>query len=214
MKTPAFQTKAANAADDQAWLENLSRAGAGGTDDLRLQVIKGTVAQGQTPLVELRAIGRTPEVAKKKAEVSIARLAAVHQEMAAPPLAKMNSELKILREKLVISESENVRLSKLASTAGGLEERLSQTALMNAVRDMKNAELRSNVLALETAMTVPATQPTKAFEEVYVSARPVAPKKSLLLALGTIGGLLAGVLWVFIADAWRRAREERAARPD
>ena len=207
IKTPAFQIKTANAADDQAWLENLSRADAGGTDDLRLQVIKGTVAQGQTPLVELRAIGRTPEVAKKKAEVSIARLAAVHQEMAAPTLAKMNSELKLLREKLAISESESVRLSKLASAAGGLEERLSPMSLMNNVRVLKEVELRQNILALEMAMSFPATQPTKAFEEVYVSARPVAPKKSLLLALGTIGGLLAGVLWVFIADAWWRAKE-------
>jgi hypothetical protein len=174
-------------------------------------VIKGTVAQGQTPLVELRASGRTPEAAKKKAEVSIARLAAVHQEMAAPPLAKMNSELKILREKLVISESESLRLSKLASAAGGLEERLSPMSLMGNVRRLKDAELRQNILALEMALSIPATQPTKAFEEVYVSARPVAPKKSLLLALGTIGGLLAGVLWVFMADAWRRARAQRSS---
>ena len=211
IKTPAFQIKTANAAGDQAWLENLSRADAGGTDDLRLQVIKGTVAQGQTPLLELRAIGRTPEVAKKKADVSIARLAAVHQEMAAPTLAKMNSELKLLREKLVISESESLRLSKLASAAGGLEERLSPMSLMNNVRVLKDVELRQNILALEMAMSFPATQPTKAFEEVYVSARPVAPKKSLLLALGTIGGLLAGVLWVFVADAWWRAKEQRRA---
>jgi hypothetical protein len=212
MKTPVFQIKAANAADDQEWLENISRVGMGGTDDLRLQVIKGTVAQGQTPLVELRATGRTPEVAKKKAEVSIACLASVHADMAAPSLAKMNAELKLLKEKLVISESESVKLSKMASTTGGLEERLSPMVLLNNVRGLKDAELRQNILALEMALSIPATQPTKAIEETYVSARPVAPKKSLLLALGTIGGLLAGILRVFVADAWRRAKTAREGR--
>lgn len=212
MKAPAFQIKAAKAADDQAWLENISRAGVGGTDDLRLQVIKGTVAQGQTPLIELRVTGGTPEVAKKKAEVSIVRLASLHEEMAAQPLAKMNSELKLLREKLAVSESESVKLSKMASTVGGLEERLSPMALMNNVRVVKDVELRQSIIALEMALSTPATQPTKALEEIYVSARPVAPKKSLLLALGTLGGLLAGVLWVFVADAWRRARAAREKR--
>jgi uncharacterized protein involved in exopolysaccharide biosynthesis len=55
----------------------------------------------------------------------------------------------------------------------------------------------------------PATQPAKALEAVYVADKPVSPKKTLLLALGLIGGLLAGVVSVFFVDAWRRARTQR-----
>lgn len=212
MKTPAFQQRSAAAAGDQAWKERLSVYGTGGTDDLRLQVIKGTVAQGQTPLVELRAIGRTPEVAKKKAEVSVAQLASVHEELAAPPLAKMKAELKVLKEKLAISELEGAKLARMASSTGGLEERLSPMLLMNYVRGLKDAELRQSILGLEMALGVPATQSTRAMEEIYVSAKPISPKKSLLLALGSVGGLLVGVIWVFIGDAWRRAKRERAGR--
>lgn len=212
MKTPAFQIKAAALADDQAWQENLFTAGTGGTDDLRLQVIKGTVAQGQTPLIELRAVGRTPEIAKKKAEVSIAQLASVHEGIAEPSLAKMKAELKVLKEKWAISESESARLAKLASATGGIEERLSPMALMGNVRRIKDAELRQSILALEMALGAPATQPTRTIEEIYVSARPVSPKKTLLLALGAISGLLAGVLWIFVANSWQRAKVARAGR--
>ena len=212
MKTPAFQRKAAAMADDQAWQENLATAGSAGTDDLRPQVIKGTIAQGQTPLLELRAIGRTPETAMRKAEVSIAQLASAHTEMAAPPLAKMKAELNVLKGKLAIAESESARLSKMASATGGIEERLSPMALMDSVRGLKEVELRQSILGLETALGVPATQPTKAIEEIFVSAKPVSPKKTLLLGLGLIGGLLAGILWVFGSDAWRRARAARESR--
>lgn len=212
MKTPAFQRKAASLAGDQVWQESLSTAGVSGTDDLRPQVIKGTIAQGQTPLVELRAIGRTPDVAKKKAEVSIAQLALLHEEMAAPPLAKMKAELTVLKDKLAISESETARLTKMASASGGLEERLSPMTLLGNVRGLRDSELRQNILGLEMALGVPATQPTKAIEEIYVSAKPISPKKALLLALGSIGGLFAGMLWVFMSDAWRRARVSREGR--
>lgn len=35
-----------------------------------------------------------------------------------------------------------------------------------------------------------------------------APKKTLLLVLGLIGGLMVGVAAVFFVDAWRRAKRE------
>lgn len=209
MKTPAFQRRVAARAGDQAWQDSLSNAGSAGTDDIRLQVMKGTVAQGQTPLVELRAVGQSPEVAKTRATESVAVLAALHEEMAAPVVAKMNAELKVLREKLAISESESAKLAKIAATSVGVEERLSPMTLMGNVRRQKETDLRQSILGLEMALVHPATLPTKAIEEIFVSARPIAPKKMRLLAFGFIGGLLAGVLWVFIIDACRRARASR-----
>ena len=38
------------------------------------------------------------------------------------------------------------------------------------------------------------------------------PAKALPIALGIIGGLLVGVMFVFVSTAWRRARMERLAR--
>ena len=64
-------------------------------------------------------------------------------------------------------------------------------------------------MAYETALMPPATQPAKALEGIFVVDKPVSPKKGLLLALGIIGGLLGGVLGIFVADGWRRARVVR-----
>ena len=83
---------------------------------------------------------------------------------------------------------------------------------MTGLRVQKASELfaqRQAIVALETALSAPATQPTKAIEAVFVTDKPVSPKKTLLLALGLIGGLLAGVVAVFFVDAWQRAKRER-----
>lgn len=204
MKTPAFQLKAATAMGDQDWLDALSNSNTGITKDLSLQVIKATVGPGQTPLVELKVIGGTPDIAKKKAEISVAQLAKIHEEIAAPTLSKMTAELNLMKQKLALAEKENRSLNKAAASAGGVEERISPMSLMGTVRAQKETELRQSILELETALSVPATQPTKTIEEIYVSARPVSPKKALLLALGLVGGLLAGIVAAFVADGWGR----------
>ena len=210
MRTPAFQFKAATAAQNQDWLDSLSSSASGVAKDLSLQVIKATVGPGQTPLVELKALGATPEIAMKKADISVTQLAKIHEELAGPTLSKMNAELTLLKQKLAIAEKESASLNKVAASAGGVEERISPMALMGSVRALKETELRQGILELEMALSVPATQPTKTIEEIFVSNRPVSPKKALLLALGLVVGLLAGVLAVFVVDAWRRAKQDRA----
>lgn len=206
MKTPAFQLKVATSAGDQDWLDALANSNTGVAKDLSLQVIKATVGAGQSPLVELKTMGGTPEIAKKKAEISVSQLAKIHQEIAAPTLSKMNAELSLLKQKLAIAEKENRSLNKAAASAGGVEERISPMSLMGTVRAQKETELRQNILGLETALSVPATQPTKTIEEIYVSARPVSPKQTLLLVLGLVGGLLAGIVVAFVVASWRRSQ--------
>ena len=69
--------------------------------------------------------------------------------------------------------------------------------------------LRQSVFALENSLLPPLTQPARLLEAIFVSQKAVSPKKGLLLALGLVGGLLAGVMSVFISGAWQRAREHR-----
>lgn len=214
MKTAAFQRRLAEALDDQEWLQSIARSPSGSTKTLSPQVIRGTVGPDQVPLIELRAAGQTPEAARRKAEAAVAELARVHAELAQPALARMRADLAISREKLASAERDLAALTKLAEAAGIRDERFTQLALMTSLRIQKEAETfgqRQLIMALETAMEPPATQPARAIEAIFVPERPVSPKKSLLLVLGIIGGLLAGVLWVFVGDAWRRARAAREA---
>jgi hypothetical protein len=130
-------------------------------------------------------------------------------------LEKMQADLGIAKEKLASAERELDGLNKMAAGAGIKDERFTQLSLIASLRVQKEAEVfgqRQNIMAYETALMPPATQPAKALESIYVGSKPVSPKKSLLLALGGIGGLLAGVVLVFFTDAWRRAKAGRGNR--
>jgi LPS O-antigen subunit length determinant protein (WzzB/FepE family) len=214
VKTPAFQSRVAEVLGDQQWLGDIVQSNSGQTKDLALQVIKATTGPDQVPLIELRASSSTRETAQKKAEAVIGQLSKVHAELAQPAVARMRADLAISREKLASAERDLESLTKLGSSASVKDDRFTQLALVTSLRIQKEADTfnqRQMILALETALAAPATQPVKAIEPVFVADRPVSPKKTLLLALGLVGGLLVGVMWVFVADAWKRARECRSA---
>jgi len=199
---------------DQRWLDDIVRFGAGAGKVLSLQVIKGTAGQ-QVPLVELRASGESPQAAQRKAEVTVAELAKVHDELAQPTLARMRADLAIGREKLASAERDLLSITKLVTAAGVKDERFTQLALMTSLRIQKEAETygqRQMILAIENALEPPATQPAHTIEAIFVPTKPVSPKRGLLLALGGACGLMAGVLWVILRDSWRQTRDTRKLR--
>jgi LPS O-antigen subunit length determinant protein (WzzB/FepE family) len=217
MKTPTFQMAVAQGIGSQDWIDALSRSGGSAVDYLTLQVAKATIGQTAAPLMELKAKAGSPAEAQKIAEVAIQELSKRQGEIARPAIERMQGDLAIAKEKRQSAQTDLESLGKLVSSAGVKDERFTQLSLMNNLRLQKESELffqRQMVAALEAALNPPATQAARAIEAVYVSEKPVSPKKSLLLVLGTIGGLLVGVLWVFGADTWRRARDKRTARPD
>jgi uncharacterized protein involved in exopolysaccharide biosynthesis len=208
MRTTTFQRRVAEALNDQKWLQGMARSATGTTQVLSLQMTKGA------PLIELRATAESPEIAGRRAEVAVAELIRVHDEMARPALTRLRGDLAIERERLASAEQERLSLTKLMEAVAVKDERFTQLALTTSLRTAKEAEtfaLRQSITALETALEAPATQSTRAIETLFVPERPVQPKKALLLILGAIGGLLVGVMWVFISDSWRRARRGRTA---
>ena len=211
MKTPAFQRRVAEALGDQEWLEDISQSSSGVTKDLTLQLIKAT-ATSDVPLIELRATASNPEAAQRKADGAVGQLIKIHAELAQPALIRMRSDLAIAREKLASAERDLELLKKLVMSASVKDDRFTQLALMTSLRIQKEAETygqRQIIMAMETALEPPATLPAKTIEAVYSSDKAVSPKKTLFLVLGLIGGLLIGVIWVFVGDAWRKARTAR-----
>jgi len=207
MKTPAFQRRVAEAMNDQEWLQNMARFATGITKTLSFQVIDGSV-----PLIEVRAEGENPEIAQRRTEATIAELVKAHDELAQPALTRLRSDLEIQREKLASAERDLVALAKSVETTVVKDERFTQIALMTSLRTQKEAETfaqRQTISALETALSAPATQPTRPIERIFVPEKPISPKKALLLILGSMGGLLIGILWIIFTDSWQRARRKR-----
>ena len=215
MKTPTFQLRVAEATGNQAWRDDLMRSAAGVTQYISLQIVKATATPGSAPLIELKANADTPELARKIANETIKELAKRESELAKPMINKMQQDMAIARERLAGAERDLEALNKLVVNAGVKDDRFTQLSLMTDLRVQKEAEVfrqRQSINALQTALSAPYTQTAEALEGVFVTDKPVSPKKALLLALGLIGGLLAGVVAVFFVDAWRRAQQERVGR--
>ena len=211
MKTPSFQLRVAHDIGDQDWVGTLKRSSGAGSDILTLQIAKAT-ATSASALIELKAKGVSAEAARKIADAVVLELARRHAEITKPTIDRMQSDLALAKEKRQRAEQDLESLSKLVATAGVKDDRFTQLSLMTSLRLQKEAELfsqRQMVTALETALSPPATQAAQAIEAIFVSDKPVSPKKGLLLALGLIGGLLAGIVAVFVADGWRRAKEAK-----
>ncbi len=208
MKTSSFQFGVAERMGHQAWSNDLLSSFSSAGKHLSLQVAKATAA-GPMPLIELKATGESEEKAKAIADATVLELANRHADIAKPLVEKLNFDLLIAKEKLAGAEKELESITKLVANVGVKDDRFAQLSLMTALRVQKEAEAfaqRQAIMALENSLIAPATQPAKAIEAVFVTNRPVSPKKGLLIALGLVGGLLAGVVAVFVTDAWRRAR--------
>lgn len=208
MKTSSFQFGVAERLGHQAWTDDLLSSFSSGGKHLSLQVVKATAA-GPMPLIELKASGENEEKAKAIADATVLELANRHAEIAKPLLDKLNLDLIIAKEKLTSAERELEGITKLVTNVGVKDDRFAQLSLMAALRVQKEAETfaqRQSIIALETSLVAPATQPAKAIEAVFVTNRPASPKKGLLIALGLVGGGLAGVVVVFVTGAWRRER--------
>jgi LPS O-antigen subunit length determinant protein (WzzB/FepE family) len=208
MKSSAFQMTVAQALGDQQWVSALQDGG-------NPTLLTVSSPKGALNLIDLKTKGDSPEAATKIATTAITELAKRHAEIAKPAVERLTIDAGIAREKLRRAESELEGLNKLMAGASVKDERFTQLSLMTNLRVQKEAEIfyqRQMLSALDGALSPPNTQPARALEDVFVSDKPVSPKKRLLLALGLVGGLLLGVLWVFVSSAWRQARESRQAR--
>ena len=206
MKSSAFLFAVAKAADDQRWMAALQN-GRGPS------VLSVVLSKGTSQLIDLKVKADSQEAAKKILGAAIQVLAKRHAEITKPAVDRLNHDADLAREKLKRAESELERLNKLTIGVGVTDERFAQISLITDLRVKKEAEIfqqRQMLSDLNGALSTPNTLPAHAIEEVFVSDRPVSPKKGLLLAQGLVGGLLVGVASVFVSCAWRQARGRRS----
>lgn len=211
LKSPSLLLEVAKVVGDQQWVDQIENGG--GLQLLTVQVKKAPSPTIESKMIEVRVRARSPEYAKKITEVATAKVIERQDELAAPVLKKLRFELSVAKEKLIKAEQDLAALSKVIASTVVKDERFSQVSLLTTTKMQKESEiffLRQTVFSTENSLLPPMTEPAKIFEAVYVSRSPVSPRKGVLFALGLFGGLLAGVVSVFISSAWRQARERRS----
>jgi uncharacterized protein involved in exopolysaccharide biosynthesis len=205
-KSAMFVLEAAKKSGSEKLAERIS-IGDGLTGEyVKAQLIK------ETSLVELKTAGDTPDSSKKLNDMLAQQLAERHEVLGAPLKEKLKAEIALVREKLNTAERELVDLSSIASVKTPTNVQFSAASLLVSQRIQKQSEvfgLRQQLTNLELMMVSPATQSTQALEMPFVPVKPVSPKTYLLIAQGVIGGLLLGMLAVFLKEGWLRAKRAR-----
>lgn len=209
MRTPAFQLRVAEIAKQEEWISELKRSPKvlAEAEHLSVNVVKATAAMGNSALIEVRARADSVDEARRIVDAAVGELARTHAEIGKPTIGRMRLDLAIARERQVSAEKELAEVGKVVANAGVKDDRFTQLSLMTALRVQKESELfnqRQTIMALETALDAPATQGAKVIEDTFAWEMPVSPKKGLLIAVGLVGGTLAGLISVFTAYARRR----------
>jgi hypothetical protein len=193
-----------------AFLERVfERAGAHG--QLAVQVIKATATEA-SPLIELKVAGSSPEHLARIGESAVIELVQSEEPLARPWIELIHGEIRLAEERIARVDKDVSDSWKLVLEGASKSNRAGDAALLAAIKERQQQDLsvyRQTIAVAQAALA--ATRPAHAIEPFSVGGVPVSPKRNLLFALGTIGGLLAGVIWVFVSDAWRRARAARKA---
>lgn len=206
LKSPSFHLEVAQDVGDLAWVNQVE-------DGNGKQVLSASVPKASPSMIELKVKARSPDFAKKIADTATAKLIKRQDELSAQVLSRIRFDLSVANEKLAKAEEDLSSLSKTISSAGGKDERFSQISLLMSIKLQKESDvfaLRQSVFTLENSLLPPSTQPARVLEAIFVSQKAVSPKKGSLLALGLVGGLLMGLMWVFVSGAWQRARQQRS----
>ena len=211
LRSPSFILDVAKDVGDEQWATKI-RSGLG-SQVLMAQVQKSLNPATESKIVEVKVRARSPEYAQRIAENAIAKVIKRQNELSAQALEKIRFDLAVAKERLVKSEQDLAIWNKTLGATAMKEERPSQVALLTTIMAQKQSEIfssRQSVFSMEISLLPPLTQPARVLEAIFVSQQPVSPNPALLMALGLVGGLLFGVMSVFVFSAWRQARERCA----
>lgn len=206
LRSPSFLREIAVEVGDSAWVDQIDAGVQGRTLVAKIQ--KATPS-----MIEVRVVTGSPDSSKKIAELSTARLIRRQTELVSRVVAKVEFDISVLKEKLGKSESDLTALSKAIDPTNVKNDTFSQLSLLTSLRMQRESDsfaLRQSIYALENSLLPPLTQPARVLEDIFVSNKPVFPKKGVLLAMGLVAGLLVGVMLVFVSGAWRLARARRS----
>ena len=204
ISSPSFRLEVAKKNGDEKLFERLSDS-ATGVSVISVSLIKGS------QLLSLIVSGETIDSAIKLNEVVLDTLRMRHDAIGRPMISKMERDILMLKEKLVVVERELKELGSFAKGGSSVKDtQFAPVSLLTSMRVQKQSEvfgLQQQLAAMELSLLPPATVSTSALEVPFVAKKPVSPKKGLLIVLGAIGGLLLGVIWIFAASSWRRMQK-------
>lgn len=159
-----------------------------------------------TDLIEITVRNYSREDAKRAAEATISYLRKIHDRLAAPTVQRLRQLVVQVEQEITQIKLERERTLKIAglkdkatAKAGFMENVLLANIMIQ--RDGELRELERAKALYEEQLGPLRTYPTSLIESISVSENPVARKKSLIIMLAGMFGLVLGVMLAFLSNA-------------
>jgi uncharacterized protein involved in exopolysaccharide biosynthesis len=163
-------------------------------DKVKVNLIKGS------NIFSINYQAESAALAKTCVSKILQKLTQSVSEAAAPLINEFQDQLTYTKQQIDEVERFLAQSEKRVTLSIGSNELL----LIIILKREELAKLQRLYREQRIQLTEPLMHPMKLLEPIYVSQKPVAPKKLLVVTAGLIGGLFAGLIGLFISRSWRR----------
>lgn len=168
------------------------------------QVIK---VSGQSNIIRLVSLGRSPEEARDYLEQLITNLLQRHQELYKEAIDPIRRRLDDIDKQIPLLTKRLQELEALVMRLKGSEPVQASFMMIERSRlDAQLNELERDRVALQQKSTSPYTSPTKVIVPATLLETSVAPKTTVSMAVGLALGLVLGLLAAFGREIYANAR--------
>lgn len=169
--------------------------------------IKVTAPANTIDLVQVKVRGYSPQQADRLIAATVAYLRKVHEKLAASSILRLKQQLAKLDAQIAEIQAERAGMLKKfdAKKIGTPAERFMEGIVLDNIVVQLDATLRGldrTRMAYDEQLSPERTYPTSLVENVYVSPKPVFPKKALTVTLAGVLALFVGVFMAFVINSF------------
>lgn len=159
--------------------------------------VKLSIPKGTPNIVELKVYRATPELAKNCAQAIFEFIQVTQAEISSPYIDEAKNRLM----------EDKIRLQAARDHIANTDKfRLDMSATYLSTKD-EIRFLLDEIASLANIVSTNKSRATRLIAPIYVSEVPISPNKSQILAVGLIGGMLLGLLLVFVGNEWSRSKK-------
>lgn len=172
--------------------------------------VSASVARGANNLVSVVSRSGSAEEAAAAMEQAVASVIRVHEgfyQQSTEPLRERVAQIDVQRQAV---ERELNDIDQLMRQIGGKEPVQALLLVMQRSPLGQTAQqLDAERLRLLQQLSPPQARPTELLGQIAMPARPVQPRKWLILAVAAVLGLMGGVMLAFVAEFVANAKANK-----
>ncbi len=149
-----------------------------------------------TNLIGFELLGRSREVALKKANAIFETLKTSHDKAFEINIGMLKQQIDLIDNHIKLMQRDKISKSRDTSTLNSYNAVVDSLVLQDQVRQLR--ELQNQKMALQMSLNSAVTYNTRLLGSVWVSQEPVTPNYQMIGLIAFVLGLFIGVLTAFL----------------